>query len=463
MTESSSPADVSTADVSTAVVIGAGIAGLCAARVLADRYARVIVLDRDQLPPDATPRRGVPQGNHGAVLLAAGQRALGELFDGLLDELVATGATPFEPGTQMIFYRYGSVWPKTPTGISLLSFSRPLLEHSLRSRVAALPNVEFRAEAAAAGLAGADGVVTGVVLDSGETLPCALVVDCSGRGNRSDRWLGELGCAAPAVTEIKIGVGYTTRLFRRKPGDLPDATAVFILPAAPHETRVGLALPIEDDRWLVSLGGWHGDFPAAGDPDAFTAHARSLPHPGIAQLADACEPVTEAVSFTFPSNRRRHFENLPAHPAGYLALGDAVCSFNPIYGQGMTCAALEAQALGRQLDAHGAATAALAADYYQETAHILATPWQFAAGGDLAYPQTQGERPRGSALRNRYSRRIQLAAQVDPEIRRIFTAVQHLLMPPGILRKPAMVLRILRLSRRAPGARSQNRAPHARS
>ncbi len=438
---------------STAVVIGAGIAGLCAARVLADRYDRVVVLDRDELPASAVPRRGVPQGNHGAVLLAAGQRALGELFEGLVDELVGAGAVPFEPGTEMITYRYGSVWAKSPTGITLLAFSRPLLEHTIRSRVAALPNVEIRAGVAVSGLAGADGTVTGVVLDGGETLPCALTVDCSGRGGRSDRWLAELGFAAPAVTEIKIGVGYTTRLLRRKPGDLPGATAVFVLPAAPDETRVGLALPIEDGRWLVSMGGWHGDFPAPGDPAAFAAHARSLPHPGIADLIDRCEPVTEAVSFTFPSNRRRHFEDLTAYPAGYLALGDAICSFNPIYGQGMTCAALEAQALGRQLDAHGAATAALAADQYQETAHILATPWGFAAGGDFAYPQTQGVRPRGIALRNAYSRRIQLAAQTDPEIRRVFTAVQHLLTPPGVLRKPAMILRVLRLARRAPGAR----------
>jgi 2-polyprenyl-6-methoxyphenol hydroxylase-like FAD-dependent oxidoreductase len=442
---------------STAVVIGAGIAGLCAARVLADRYAHVVVLDRDHLPPQAVPRRGVPQGHHGAVLLAAGQQALGELFPGLVDELVGAGAVPFEPGTEMTFYRYGSVWPKAPTGISVVSFSRPLLEHALRGRVAARANVRIRAEVAAAALAGTGGMVTGVVLDSGETIPCAVVVDCSGRGSRSDRWLAELGFAAPAVTEVKIGVGYATRLFRRGPGDLADGTALLVLPDAPYETRAGMALPIEGDRWLVSMGGWHGDFPAPGDQEAFAAHARSLPHPGIAELMDRCDPVTGVVSFTFPSSRRRHFEDLPAHPAGYLALGDAMCSFNPIYGQGMTCAALQARALGRQLDAHGAATAALAADYYREASGIIATPWQFAAGGDFAYPQTQGVRPRGIALRNHYSRRLQLAAQVDPDIRRVFTAVQHLLTPPGVLRRPAMVLRVLRLSRRAPGARPARR------
>lgn len=437
----------------SAVVIGAGIAGLCAARELAGRFARVIVLDRDRLPENAEPRKGVPQGNHASVLLATGQAALGELFPGLVDELLAAGAVRFEPGTEMTFYRFGGVWPRTPTGITLVSFSRPLLEHTLRRRVAALPNVEFRAEVAAAGLAGADGVVTGVVLDDGQTLPCALVVDCSGRGSRSDRWLAGLGFGAPEVTEVKVGVGYATQLLRRKPGDLADGVAVFLLPAPPHETRVGLALPVEDDRWLVSMGGWHGDFPASGDAEAFAAHARGLPHPAIAGLLERCEPVTGIVSFGFPSNRRRRFEDLPAHPAGYLALGDAICSFNPIYGQGMTCAALEAQALGRRLDEHGAATAALSADFYRDAAAVIATPWQFAANGDFAYPQTQGVRPRGVGLLNRYSRRIQLAARADPEIRRIFTAVQHLITPPGVLRKPKMILRVLRMSRRVPADR----------
>lgn len=458
----------------TAVVIGAGIAGLTAARVLADRFARVVLVDRDRLPETVAPRRGVPQGGHGHVLLVAGQQALGELFPGLVPELVGAGAVPFDPGLDLSLYRYGAIWPRSASGIQLVTFSRPLLESTLLRRVRALPNVVIRDGAAVAGLtgtglpgaglpgAGLPGAgrrvtgqrVTGVRLDSDEVIASELVVDCSGRGNRSDRWLAALGSATPRTEEVKVGVGYATRLLRRRPGDLGmDAVAIFVMPSAPHEKRAGLVLPIEGNRWLVSMGGWHGDFPA-DDEQSFREHARSLPHPAVAAVLDRCEPVSDLATHRFPSSRRRRFEELARVPAGYLALGDAICSFNPIYGQGMTCAALEAVALGRLFDRHGAATAALSRDFYREAARIIATPWQFAAGGDFAYPETRGIRPRGIGLLNSYGRQIQLAAQVDAEVRRTFTEVQHLITAPAALRRPRMVWRVVRSARRAPGART---------
>jgi 2-polyprenyl-6-methoxyphenol hydroxylase-like FAD-dependent oxidoreductase len=436
----------------TAVVIGAGIAGLCAARVLSDRFTQVVVLDRDELPNLATPRRGVPQGAHGHILLAAGQQAFGELFPGLVAELVAAGAIPFDPGSELSYHRYGVIWPLVSTGVGLLAFSRPLLETTLARRVRNLPNVRIRDRAAVSGLLGADGRVAGVRLADGAVVAAALVVDCTGRGSRSDRWLADLGHPAPRIVEVKAGIGYASRLLRRRPGDFGPQVGAFALPAPPHEKRAGLVLAVEDDRWLVSLGGWHGDFPGA-DEESFLAHARSLPHPAIAELLDRCEPLTDIATHHFPASRRRYFEEQPDAPAGYLALGDAICSFNPIYGQGMTCAALESIALGRLLAAHGAAGGALSREFYREVGRIITTPWGFAAGGDFAYPETVGPRPRGIGLLNRYSRRIQLAAQVDPEIRRTFTQVQHLLLPPGVLRRPPMVWKVLRTSRRAPGAR----------
>ena len=432
----------------SALVIGAGIAGLCAARTLADRFERVLVLDRDQLPDAAVPRRGVTQGGHGHVLLVSGQRALGELFEGLMDELVAAGGVRFDPGTELSFYRFGAIWPAEPSELRLVTFTRPLLELAIRRRVAALGNVSIRDGVSVAALEGAGGQVTGARLDDGELIETDLIVDCTGRGARSNHWLATLGFPAPRVSEVKVGVGYATRFYRRSPGDLPQGSAVFCLPNPPEEKRAGLALPVEADQWLISLGGWHDDFPR--DLPAFEQHARQLPHPGIARLLERCEPLTELSVVHYPASRRRHFEELSALPGGYLALGDAICSFNPIYGQGMTCAALEAVELGTLLDgAAGSADAELARRYYQQAATIVATPWQFATGGDFSYPETGGDRPRGIRLKNAYAKRVQLASMVDPQVRRVFTSVQHLITDPAELLKPAMVVRVLRGARKA--------------
>jgi 2-polyprenyl-6-methoxyphenol hydroxylase-like FAD-dependent oxidoreductase len=428
-----------------AVVIGAGIAGLVAARVLSDRFATVTVLDRDTLPAEPSPRRGVPQGGQPHILLVSGLQELTGLFPGFDDELIASGGTRIDTGSGLCTYRYDRRWPQEPVGYELISVSRPHLESLVRGRVAALPAVTIRDRTAVSALAGADGRVTGVVLDSGETLESDLVVDGTGRGSRSDRWLAALGLPAPEQIEIKVGVSYSTRIYRRQPGDLPGWQAAFTLPTAPHQKATGLAVPIEGDRWLIGMGGWHLADPPT-DPAAFEAAAKSLPDPIIAELLIHAEPLSEVVTFRFPSSRRRLFEKLDRLPVGYVALGDAVCSFNPIYGQGMTCAAREATALGEALDSHDRES--FARHYYSAVAALVAIPWSFAVGSDFSYPETMGTRPRGIALRNWFSRRIAYASQVDGEVNRAFVGVQQLLVPPGVLFKPRFVMRVLRQARR---------------
>lgn len=430
---------------SHAVVIGASVAGVTAAQALSGRFEQVTILDRDTLPDAAQPRRGVPQGHHPHVLLAAGQDALAQLFPGIHEDLVEAGAVPFEPGLDLGIHRFGGLWPRVDTGLRLVSMSRPLLETTLRDRVAKQSNVAIRDGVAISGLAGNRAGVTGVRLDGGEILAADLVVDATGRGSRSDRWLANLDLPVPDTAEIKIGVGYATRVYQREPGVLPWGVGLFVLPTPPGEKRAGLVLPIEGDRWLVAMGGWHGAFPRS--EAEFVDFARELPHPAVAEVLANGKPLSEFTSYGFPSSRRRYFERLRQVPGGYVTTGDAVCSFNPIYGQGMTCASLEAIALGEVLDKHGDATGAMGRDFYRRISSILATPWRFAAGGDFAFPETQGPKPRGIDLFNGYSRRIQLASKVDPEVRRAFTSVQHLVVPPGVLFKPAMVRRVLRGSR----------------
>jgi 2-polyprenyl-6-methoxyphenol hydroxylase-like FAD-dependent oxidoreductase len=426
----------------TAVVIGASMAGLVTARVLSRRYANVTVLDRDELPAGDTPRRGVPQGAQPHVLLVSGLRELSGLFPGLGDELVERGGVRFDPGLGLCVHRYGNRWPRAATGLELVSMSRPLLESVVRDRVAKEPGVTIRDRVCVTALSGSDSTVTGVFLDTGELLDADLVVDCSGRGSRSGRWLAGLGLARPEQVEIKIGVTYTARVHRRSPGELDGWHGALILPAAPDENRAGWVLAIDSDRWLVAVGGWHIDAPP-GDAESFTTFAKSLPDPILAELIAGAEPLTDPVTYRFPSSRRRLFERLQRPPAGYVTLGDAICSFNPIYGQGMSCAAMEAGALDRALAQHGAATAEMARDYYAATARIIATPWRFAVGGDFAHPATTGPRPRGIALSNWYARKIAIASQRDADINRVFMAVQQLVAPASELFRPGLAAKAL--------------------
>ncbi|WP_433375408.1 NAD(P)/FAD-dependent oxidoreductase [Actinoplanes sp. CA-142083] len=431
-----------------AIVIGAGVAGLAAARVLSRRYASVTVLDRDTLPYGPVPRRGVPQSEHPHILLVAGVREFSMLFPAFERELVSLGGTVLDTGADICSYRLGGRWPATPTGLTLISVSRPQLEAVLRARVTALPGVAVHDQVAVAGLAGRGDLVTGVVLDSGETLAASLVVDCSGRGSRSDRWLGSLGLPPPEQVEVKVGVSYSTRLYRRRPGDLGPWQAAVSLPAGPYEWMSAVAMPIEGDRWMIGLGGWHlADPPASAE--AFEAYAKQLPDPLFADLISRSEPLSDVLVARFPSSRRRLFEQAAQLPGGYVALGDAVCSFNPIYGQGMTCAARQATALGDVLDRHKRVPdPAMVREYYAAVAKINETPWRFAVGGDFAFPGTTGPRPRGIALRNWYARQVTYASQLDPDVYRVATGVQHLVTPPSELFRPGFAAKVIRLARK---------------
>jgi 2-polyprenyl-6-methoxyphenol hydroxylase-like FAD-dependent oxidoreductase len=429
-----------------AVVIGASMAGLTAARVLSDRFASVTVLDRDTLPVGSAARRGVPQSDHLHVLLASGLRELESMFPGFTEELLAAGATRFDSGTGLCTFRYGRRWPREPSGLDLVSASRPRVESVVRSRVAQTPRVTIRDGVSVASLTGTGDRITGVVLDDGSTLDADLVVDASGRGSRSDRWLSALGFPTPETLEIKAGVTYTTRVYRRRPGDLEGWQAAMILPTPPRQQRLGGVVPIEGDRWIVTVGGWHIDSPPT-DAVSFEQFAATLPDGIVADLIRTAEPLSDPALYRFPASRRRDFQLLDRLPAGFVTVGDALCSFNPLYGQGMTVAVMEARLLGAVLDERGGITEAMARGYYRAAATLIGTPWQFVVGGDFSFPRTTGPRPRGIKMSNRYVRRLALASQVRADINTSFVRVQQLIDPPSALFRPSLIARILWLTR----------------
>jgi 2-polyprenyl-6-methoxyphenol hydroxylase-like FAD-dependent oxidoreductase len=431
-----------------AIVLGGSMAGLLAARVLADRFQCVTLIERDQLPSGPEQRKGVPQGQHLHALLSRGYQVMTGLFPDLREALIAEGALIADVSERMNWYHFGGYKLRETSGIEGVMVSRPLIESLVRQRVLALPNVTLRAahDAVEVLTDGARATITGVVVrcratQATERLAADLVIDATGRGSHTPQWLAALGYDVPPESEVKIGVGYTTRLYRRDPN---QQEWNYVTPTAPVQTRLGGAFPIEGDRWIVTLGGYFGDH-APDDERGFLDYARSFDAPEIAQIVATATPLGDPLSARFPASRRRHYERLKRFPGGFVVVGDAVCSFNPIYGQGMTVCACEALALGAWLDGGKRDPRR----FFGQIAKIVDVPWMLAVGEDFRYPQTSGPKPAGTDLINAYIARVHRATIHDPVICRAFMRVMHLLAPPASLFHPQIVVRAL-FGRRQP-------------
>ena len=431
-----------------AVVIGGSIAGLATAATLSSRAREVVVLERR-----TTQGRGsvAPQGHLPHVMLTAGARALEELFPGFAEQLVQRGAVVggADPG------RLPCYWVAAGTlrdhlrlpdlGFSRALCSRALVEERLRAATLALPNVSLL-DASAEGLEVRRGreqhpAVRGVaVRGNAPALEADLVVDASGRNSRVETWLEAAGLPTPPHSEVVVDLRYTAFVVDRAPADLEGA-AFAVVQNTRDLPRMGVALPMEDDRWQVVLGGYFGDA-APSDPEGARTFARSLADPALAELLGR-HFLEEPSHYTFRSSLHRHWEKVTPAPHGLCAVGDAVASFNPIYGQGMSSALLQASTLGRAIDRRGGGPA-LPRAYARAAARIVANPWLTATGSDLVYAATSGDRPPGNAFVNRYVDRVTRAAAVDESVNAAFTGVQQLLAAPPTLFRPGVVVGALR-------------------
>ncbi|WP_322779231.1 FAD-dependent oxidoreductase [Frankia sp. Cas4] len=471
-----------------AVVLGAGIAGLLAARVLAATFDRVTVFERDVLAdpdadpdadPEADPRRGVPQGRHLHGLLDRGRQIMEELFPGLTAELGARGAPTIETLVGSRWYLRGLRVHPTETGLISILASRPLLEAVIRTSLRGTAGVEFIQRAAATELVaapGAPGHIIGVrVLRSARTVsdgpgpgsgpgPAAgeraefvgaefvgadLVVDATGRGSRGPDWLAALGLPRPSEQRVDVDLGYASRFYRRKPDDL-DGHRSIIISTMPG-FRGGGAVALEGERWQITLAGMLGDHPPT-DPDGFEAFARTLPVPDIHDLVASAEALSDPIPHRFSGSLRRRYERLTNPPVGFLAIGDAICSFNPLYAQGMTVAAQQALALRTCLEAGGPD---LPARFYRQAGRLVDAAWEMATGADLRYPGVQGRRSLRGRLVGAYGERVQIAAHHDATVAGALMNVLNLVEAPTALLRPAVVAGVVRSGRARPSLPGQ--------
>jgi len=365
-----------------AIVVGGGLGGLSAARALSDRFRQIVILDRDELPDDAAPRPGVPQGKHPHGLLGGGLKALEHLFPGFGNELRRAGAVPINRGFDMLYELPGQdPWPRIQLDWPTYAMSRPLIELTLRRQVQRLTNVKVQGQCRVLNIIGESntGAATGICYRTAdgnvETLQSDLIIDASGNGSLTLEFLTASGRRLPEETSIGVNMRYASALFER--ADISDNyKSAYTLPNAPEESRGGLLAPAENGSYQLALIGRGEDIPPTSE-SGFRRYARELWTPTIYNAIKNAKRLTEIRPYSFAESRWRHFAQVSDFPRGLLPIGDAICRFNPVHGQGMSVAVREASLLFDLLGRfNGDLPSTLAHDFLTKAENLIADPWE---------------------------------------------------------------------------------------
>jgi len=427
-----------------AIVIGGSIAGLLSARVLADRFASVTIIETDKLPDLPKARIGVPQSVQPHILFTKGYRILGELFPNIEEQLSAGGAIAIDWTREFNhFSRRGwNATSSSPSDLNSVSCSRPLLEWSIRQQLANYANIHFVDEHRVTGLLSPSKTrITGVALRSAtgdrQELPASLVVDASGRRSHAPSWLQELGFTPPPETIINPFLGYATRRYKEPEGFKSNWKVMLISQSPPKGTRLGYLAKIEGGEWIATLGGYGGDFPPI-DNQGFLDFARSLPSLEFYDAIKGAEPTSRIYAHRATANRLRHYEKIKL-PQGFICLGDAVCALCPVYGQGMTVSAIAATILRDCLGDLNPAR------FQKKLAKSNSLSWMLATGQDLRFATTQGgSRPvKSGGFFTAYTERLLKLTNSDPKINALLMEVAHLLKSPLALYHPQIAFKVL--------------------
>ncbi|MCB5168326.1 FAD-dependent monooxygenase [Streptomyces bambusae] len=455
-----------------AVVIGGSYTGLVTARVLTEFFEEVVLVERDGIDEDTGTHPSAPQGYHAHAMLAKGGEVLERLFPGLREELREAGAPVFDYGLGIDFLLPTGTAPRGRTGVMVQTFTRDELERRIRRRVTALPRVTLRHSTRCTGLLrDAAGRVRGVLCstegggkdagqdvgqgegqgngqgDGPDEIRADLVVDASGRTSKLEEWLAAAGVTVPAKRVVQAKITYTSMNFPRAKGESPDYQIAYQMLSAPDVPRAGVLLAVERERWTCSLFGFQDEPPT--DDGGYLEFARSLGNPRLAEQLERRTEQEPTYRYTNIDNRWRQYHAVRNWPEGLIALGDAVCVFNPVYGQGLTVAAMEADLLGRMLArrrATGRRLAGFAADFQKRVARLVLGPWTLSTNSDLMWaPDGQ---PLAARIAHWYNARLFRVAVRDAAVWARFVRVVNMTASPALLFHPSVALKVLSATRR---------------
>jgi flavin-dependent dehydrogenase len=438
-----------------AIVIGGSMGGMLAARVLADRFDKVTVIERDELPASPEARKGVPQGRHVHALLNSGKAVLEELFPGVVDELRRAGANVVDGARDLAWHHFGVWKARHQSKLQITLATRPLIEWHVQRRVAALANVEIRAGLAVEGLLADDARrrITGVRLKGGTALTADLVVDAGGRGSMTPQRLEALGYAKPDEEMVGIDLSYSSRLYQARRGANIDWKFLVEYPRSPESWRAGFISFVEQDRWMVSLNGYFKD-QAPTDERGFLEFARALPRPDLYELIKDATPLSDIVVHKVPTTRWRRYDRLARFPENLIVIGDGVCAFNPIFGQGISVAALEARilrdCLEEQVRSGAKDLTGLADRARRRFPKAIKLPWLLTTTLDLHYRQSRGRAPLGHSLLIWYVTKLLELCSSDARVYDQFLWTLHLERGLWNILKPGISLRVLAYALRCP-------------
>lgn len=419
----------------SAIVIGGSIAGLVAAKILSDYFQEVTIVEGDRFSTDPEFRRGVPQSNHPHMLLSKGLEVLESFFPGLSQELFDNNSQSVNVTRDFAFLLCENNWtPRFCSDMVSIGCSRNLLELIIRNRVKQLERVKILEQHRVIKLLSDrdKSVITGVQIKNREgsilELKANLVVDASGRNSQTPQWLESLGYQKPKTIEVDCNIAYATRVYRRPESFQEDWKGIFIRTEAPHRKKGGAIFPIENNCWMVTVSGREGDFPSTKETE-FIDFARSLSTPAIYNAIQEAEPLSPIYGYKGLINSFKQYHLMEKFPENFIVLGDAVCTFNPVNGQGMTVAALEVLALAQGLSQQKDNLAGFSRKFQAELATIVKTPWTMATDQDLPWDKDR-KATLIEKLKLRYFSLIQKAACRDREVWYTFAKVMNLSLPP---------------------------------